>query len=257
MEYAEEFFKRGCNLKSLFRKPDFWNLYRRISEVYSDHQPRMRFRSSLASMEYTEYLYALFSYSAYRFTSETPIRRINEFTLREELSDKNGVVFTNHDRLGVTTRIVVAFRGTDPSSVDDLLTDALIVFGKEDSSERFLYASAKIEKLRETYPEVPIVVCGHSLGGSLAIFVARKYNIPSYTYNPAQGLCARYVTQVNKHPKIRVFRIHNDLVSSLAGLDNISGVVLFPPRTPDIGSLKNHSIVNFLPEIEIREECDF
>jgi hypothetical protein len=257
MDCVESYLSRSKEITRGFRKPEIWNLYQRITETHKSYQPKMRFRSSLDSMEYTEYLYALFSYSAYRYSSNVPIKRINEFTLEEGLSDRYGVVFTNKNFLGVVTKIIVAFRGTDIYSMDDLVTDALILFGKETTAERFLYATSKIEKLREKYPEIPIVACGHSLGGSLAIYVSRKFNIPSYTYNPAQGLCPLYVSQVDYYPKIRVFRINTDLVSSLSGLDNVSGVVLFPPKNPDIGLLKNHSIVNFLPDMEIHEECDF
>jgi hypothetical protein len=248
---------RGMNesiarLGGCITKPTIWRLYETISDVYKFHAPSMRFRSSLDSMMYTEYLYAIFSHSAYRYLSETPIRRINEFTLHRGLSDPHSVVFTNEEKLGVVTRIVVAFRGTDPSNVQDLMTDVMILFGKETTAERFRYASAKIERIQELYPEVPIVVCGHSLGGSLAIHVARRYNLSAYTYNPAQGLCHGYLQRLNRYPKIRVYRINTDMVSSLAGLENVSGLVLFPPRE----KTKSHSIVNFLPAIEITEEFD-
>lgn len=237
--------------------PTLWDLYQDIVQAHRTHLPEMRVRSSLGAMQYPEYLYALFSYSAYQYASVTPIRRINDFTLIDNLSDRHSVVFTNHPRLGVTRSIVLAFKGTNPADITDLTTDVLIFLGREGDAERFKHASEKVERLRGMFPEVPIVVCGHSLGGSLAIHVSRRYNVPCYSYNPAQGLCKVYLNQVNFFPQVRVFRIHGDLVSSLSGLDNVPGVVLFPPKPPVHNGYSSHSILNFLPDMVIPEEYDF
>jgi pimeloyl-ACP methyl ester carboxylesterase len=180
---------------------------------------------------------------------------VNEFHVLPDMSDENSIVFSNEKHLGVPTRIVISFRGTVAKRLDDLLTDVFVTFGKEDTTERFRMAVEKMEYVTNMYPEVPIVLCGHSLGGSQAIYVAKKYNTQAYCYNPAQGISATYLEDINKYKKIRVLRVLNDPISCIAGLENIGGIVLFP-RVSRLIPYKNHSLTNFLPPEKLPKEVD-
>jgi hypothetical protein len=231
-------------------KPDLWCNVETLFDVYKDHLPRMRKRSCLSSLQYEESLYAVFSHAAYRFTTKDPILKINEYDLIPSLSDENSVVYSTGAQLGVTTRIVISFRGTNPLKFDDILTDLFITFGKEMETERFSVALQKVEKVMDMYPEVPIVVCGHSLGGTQAIYISKKYRFRTYAYNPAQGISLHYLNEINKHPQIRVFRVLSDPISCIAGLENVSGTVLFPSVSVN-NMMKNHSLMNFLPHSNI------
>jgi len=242
-------------LESCSFKPDIWTLTNKLIETHDSYLPIMRKRSSIGSLSHQEKLYAVFSHASYRYITGSPILRVNEFHVLPEISDENSVVFSNEKQLGVRTRIVVSFRGTVAKRLDDLLTDVFVTFGKEDTTERFRKAVEKIEHVIDRYPEIPIVVCGHSLGGSQAIYVAKKYNIQAYCYNPAQGISAAYLDVINKYKKIRVLRVLNDPISCIAGLENIGGIVLFP-RVSRLIPYKNHSLTNFLPADLLPNEVD-
>ena len=244
-----------ANTSAGIGKPDIWKLCDLLIKTYKMYIPHMKTRSSLDSLDHEERLYAVFSHASYRYLSDKPIRRINEFTLHPEYSDENSVVYMNGERLGVVTRIVISFRGTNPKKLDDILTDVFLTFGREHQTERFKMAVEKIEKIRDKHPFVPIVVCGHSLGGAQAIHLSKRYNLPSYTYNPAQGISETYLKDINRFPRIRVYRVVNDPVSCIAGLENVRGITLFPVVS-NISMIKNHSLNNFLPETEIPEEVD-
>lgn len=241
------------NVRQLFMvtswdiKPDIWKLGEYFIDKYKECIPRMKKRSSLKAIEHHECLYAIFSHASYRHLSDLPIKRINEFTLVPDLSDEHSVVFTNKDVLGVVTRIIVSFRGTMVSNVKDLITDAFLTIGKEQETDRFRLADEKINLLINNHPLIPIDVCGHSMGGTQAIYISKKYNLDCYVYNPAQGISELYRQDIDKYPRIRVFRIVNDPVSCIAGLENIKGITLFPPVS-QLSMIKNHKLENFLPK---------
>lgn len=240
---------------SKLKKPFIWRLCEVLIQTYEMYIPHMKKRSSTLAMEYEDRLYAVFSHASYRYTSEEPIKRINEFRIDSEFSDEDSVVFTNGMELGVVTRIVVSYRGTQTNKLDDILTDIFLTFGRETETERFKKAVVKIESLMEKFPLVPIVLCGHSLGGAQANHVAKKFSLPSYTYNPAQGISETYLHEINQFPKIRVYRIANDPVSCIAGLENVRGITLYPIAS-SINMIKNHSLTNFLPKSPIPSEYD-
>lgn len=231
-------------------KPSLWTDGDKLIEVYQTHVPRMRRRSCFTSMSYEERLHALFSHAAYRFIGDNPIVRVNEYSLVPELSDEHSVVFSTRETLGVTTKLVVAFRGTNPLKISDIITDVFITLGKETETERFVLAVEKIRRLQELYPVVPITVCGHSLGGTQAIYVSKIFKLKTYTYNPAQGISLKYLSEIDKHPQIRVLRVISDPVSCIAGLENVNGLILFP-QVSSLSMTKNHSLTNFLPSDNI------
>lgn len=227
-------------------KPEMWSSVETLFSTYQEHVPSMRKRSCFSTMLYEEKLYAIFSHAAYRYTSSTPIEKINEYTIDRELSDENSVVYTTREHLGVNTRMVLAFRGTNPLKLNDIVTDVFVTFGKEMETERFRQATQKVDQLIDQFPEIPITVCGHSLGGTQAIYVSKKHKLKTYTYNPAQGISLKYLEDINRYPKIRVMRILADPISCIAGLENVSETVLFP-SVSESNVIKNHSLYNFLP----------
>ena len=68
----------------------------------------------------------------------------------------------------------IAFRGTDPKHLPDLISDGHILFGQEDSDSRFREANETYKKVKEKYPDRQIHLSGHSLGNSLAQSVFEK-----------------------------------------------------------------------------------
>ena len=68
----------------------------------------------------------------------------------------------------------IAFRGTDPKHLPDLISDGHILFGQEDSDSRFREANETYKKVKEKYPDRQIHLSGHSLGSKLADSVFQK-----------------------------------------------------------------------------------
>lgn len=86
------------------------------------------------------------------------------FTFVPSLSTYESKVYV---RPGSDT-VIVAFKGTDPTSLDDIRTDIGLAAGHLGDSARTKRSREIITRVRSTMPGKRIVVTGHSLGASLA-----------------------------------------------------------------------------------------
>ncbi|WP_436715105.1 Mbeg1-like protein [Roseiconus lacunae] len=103
-----------------------------------------------------------------------------------------------------TNEIVVAFAGTDPVSLEDLLTDAFLVRGTR-SIPQFRQADEFFGKVLGMYPDRRVIATGHSLGGALATYVGQKHETHAITFN-SPGIndsLYRLVPTENKQTKVR------------------------------------------------------
>lgn len=84
--------------------------------------------------------------------------------------------------------IVIAYRGTEPDSIEDLLADLEIGFLNHSHSQ-LVCAYLFLEHVKSLYPGKNINITGHSLGGCLAqyAFVCTGKKYPTVTWN-ALGL---------------------------------------------------------------------
>jgi len=86
--------------------------------------------------------------------------------------------------------VVIAFRGTQPTSAFDLAADLdnheLGFVPPNQYLEALVYANDVRNHALEKFPNKNppnIIVTGHSLGGGLAQFVGQSLNVPGYVYN--------------------------------------------------------------------------
>ena len=96
---------------------------------------------------------------------------------------------------------IVSYRGTDLERPDDIMADIVIFSGlyKTGSLQyitdatgltsflpasltRFSLADQKFKQVKEKYNQVSLT--GHSLGGTQAKFISKKYDTPAYVFNP-------------------------------------------------------------------------
>lgn len=89
-----------------------------------------------------------------------------------------------------TNEVTVAFRGTVPTNPKDLATDARILAGTQKTTERYKDSIALMQQVQMKYGQmegVPrVTVCGHSLGGGIAAYVAKQYpGIDAHVFNAA------------------------------------------------------------------------
>lgn len=124
-----------------------------------------------------------------------------------DLSDGLATVYHHKGRNHTT----IAYRGTKPQNTDDLAADLDVLAGKR-NHHRFKDALDRVEQVKRKYgSDKGLSVTGHSLGGSLALHVNDKLNIPARVYNPGSSPIFRQT--INKD-NVHVVRNAGDLVSS-------------------------------------------
>ncbi len=102
--------------------------------------------------------------------------------------------------------VLLGYRGTDPKSYGDIRSDLSIVTNRYQYDPAFKDAENFYE-MAKTFGK-PVLVSGHSLGGTKAIHVAKKYGIQdAYAFNPGTGL-------TNLDPgKTNIFKSSGDIIS--------------------------------------------
>ncbi len=106
----------------------------------------------------------------------------NPFKVDTELSNNEALVVINKEG-----KPEMAFRGTDKANLQDLKTDAAILFGKETETEQFKEADDLIQRVNEKYGMMPEHYSGFSLGGAKSLHFGQKYNTPTTNFNPFMG----------------------------------------------------------------------
>jgi hypothetical protein len=184
-------------------------------------------------------------------TQEVLNHYIEGYKIDEELSNDIGVVLERPDGTGI-----LAYRGTDPTNPYDLTADALILLGynktegKSIPGSRFDNAETLYKSASEKYPFVDIT--GHSLGGTLADYIGRKYDENATVFNP--GVSPVEVTEERKPKTLtRIYTTDTfDLVSQMSNLygDEVEHIIVkqSDPRTSFLGS---HNLTNFLPSYNV------
>lgn len=77
-------------------------------------------------------------------------------------------------------RVVIAFEGTDPSSIADWVFGNLNIYWKGQYAD----AESLVKQVAKEYPNAKIITTGHSLGGGLAIHAAlHKSNVKAFAFN--------------------------------------------------------------------------
>ncbi len=92
-------------------------------------------------------------------------------------TDFKGCVYADRQ----AKEVVVAFQGTEPSKLGDLVSDLQIVIGMLPQ-----YCSAALrlfERTKEAYPNYGVSLVGHSLGGGIAQVIGHWTGAPFVTFN--------------------------------------------------------------------------
>ena len=92
-------------------------------------------------------------------------------------TDFKGCVYADRQ----AREVVVAFQGTEPSKLGDLVSDLQIVIGMLPQ-----YCSAALrlfQRTKEVYPNYSVSLVGHSLGGGIAQVIGHWTGAPFVTFN--------------------------------------------------------------------------
>lgn len=171
------------------------------------------------------------------------------YEIDPQFSNRNRTLYVNKD----TGKTVYSFRGTDlknkQNRLGDLGSDTLMALGLQDLSSRFRNANKYTKKAIEKYGN-NLSLTGTSLGGSQALYVNSKQNVPAVAFNPYVNPEVKhhrsftkfiYDTLISKsvNNNATIYRTQHDPISVFSNLSN--AVVKVVPQ-----SYKNpHSIRNF------------
>lgn len=130
------------------------------------------------------------------------------YTINELSSDISLVLLNNE-----TGKPIITYRGTDITNTNDLITDALALFGQEKSSPEYGESKGQLEAVEELYGK-PTELLGFSRGSVLSMNLGDEYNITTTQFNPL--ISPSLVRGQDNGTTHTIYRTLNDPVSILA-----------------------------------------
>lgn len=215
---------------------------------------------SLNSMPVEDMEYSIASQIAYDYydtdgdvdsTQQVLDNYIEGYTLDPEVSNENASTIVRPDGSAI-----LAFRGTR-FNVSDINADASIVAGEHHvlniPAPRFVEADTTYNLVKNKYNNVDLT--GHSLGGTLADYIARTYSENAVIFNPGETPLAHSVIE-GRSRNTRMYLTNSfDLVSFANPMYSSASQIFTIPQTTGSGYmdswLNSHSLRNFLPTDEM------
>jgi len=156
-----------------------------------------------------------------------------KYKLDRELSNIKQKVYTHKNK------VVVAFQGTKPSRVRDLVSDGMILFGLEGLDTRFKDANKTMDRVNQKYGNKKIITMGHSLGGTLAEHVGNKADrVITFDKGVGAGTIGK---TINKNQTD--IRSSNDIISALS-LTQSGKRISIPNTAHIINPFRSHDASN-------------
>lgn len=193
--------------------------------------------SNTSALTAPEKIKAYIAQESYRPHQER--KDIGNYKYLKEHSGKDYAVY--HDPQSNSK--VLSYRGTKPNELRDLKADVYVATGTVKQSPRFKQALKKYEMLQQKLGSENWETAGHSLGATLAMYVAQNKNINSHAFNPG------FVDATDDDIKTN-YKGHNVYVNKA---DLISNSILKRPlqnvkvmESTSANPLTNHSISTFL-----------
>lgn len=158
--------------------------------------------------------------------------------------DKSGTPDLSH--------VVIAYAGTNSGDIKDVVTDVEhLGFGFKNThylrnytDSQFTSAKEFADEIARKYPNAEISTTGHSLGESLAMYVAVQNNYPNVGFNgpDISAMISRdQVRYMQTHPEqFRNYRNPNDKIGNITG--NTTQTALYVDLDNQIGILDDHSL---------------
>lgn len=138
--------------------------------------------------------YAMMASNAYR-SADQPYYRLVDWPEPRRFESPSGLAFDVYTRQvdGSVDDIVVAFKGTDFSHVNDWLANLGVR-----ETRQFREAAGYLAELKREHPHSRIVVTGHSLGGALALNMSLRFDsVAAVVFNSSPNFSFRSAGKAN------------------------------------------------------------
>ena len=170
---------------------------------------------------------------------------LENYTFDPEYSTNNASTFIRPDGSAI-----LAYRGTRPTNLDDLNTDAAIFAGQhrtDNEHPRFTEAVNHYNYVKEKYDFVDLT--GHSLGGTLADYVGRLHDTKAVVFNPGETIFSTRVIPASQTSKTTIYRTNTfDIVSFANSMYPHAQSIRVVPQTDSSSDwFGSHNLTNFLP----------
>lgn len=155
------------------------------------------------------------------------------FAYDERLSTKEHQIYFNPE----SRVLLMSITGTH--NIYDIATDIMLAFGKLKDTDRFKDARKALRSAKEVYAPRKTVIVGHSLGGTIAQYIAGGDDIV-FTYNKAVTVGQK--TRANES----AFRTRGDLISLLG-----KGMIKTMKTKSSKNPVKAHRISSLMEDIDV------
>ncbi len=156
-----------------------------LNEAFTSGERHRKFSAKLGSKvrKYAEICDAVY----YKEDRRQKVAAKYALEIDIEFSTDRSILLLGRGTSGRITEVILCFRGTKVTNVQDLQTDIAIIRGREIQSDLFkttlLMSRAAIQK----YGKRGLVLTGHSMAATAAMYVSRELSIPAEVFNPGSS----------------------------------------------------------------------
>lgn len=219
---------------------------------------KMSTEETYDSMPREDYEYSIASQLAYQYYDNNndadQIQRaldtyLEGYTFVPDYSTNNASTFIRPDGT-----VILAYRGTRPTNLDDLNTDAAILAGQhrvDTPHPRFTEAINQYNLVKNHYYNVDLT--GHSLGGTIADYIGRMNDERAIVFNPGETPFSLSVIPASQTSKTRIYRTNTFDVVSFANsmYPHAQSIRIVPQTVSSSDWFGSHSLNNFLPTLDM------
>lgn len=167
----------------------------------------------------------------------------------------------NSNSAGITVirpdgEAIIGYRGTDVFNAFDITADLLIATGYPTVAYSNIIPGTRFDTSQQLFDQVseqyPISsVTGHSLGGSITDYIARRNNVKGISFNPGETPLEYFGARIPSETK--VYTTGNDIISKSAfASGNYKNIITIPSSSNTFVGI--HSLDNFLKKNVQKEQ---